>query len=271
MTQTIRPIATLQATNWTPVGAATIHAALSDATDTTYADSANNPDFGDLCTVQLADPGLPGSGNHNLFYRIGKSATAGRTINFQVRLFHGTTLINTWNHADVDAIVEFDQLWTPPSGIDWGDLRVTLEAEDTGGGAGRTGRIYDVWAIVPAALDVSFLDGRSSTPSRMAINLHSDIRLTGRSLTGSRAALEISFGEFDPANLVVTPSGELSWDPSPGDIIDYQVFRRTPQTGEPFNPTVDTPVATGITATSWTDESVESGDYDYQVYGRVRV
>jgi hypothetical protein len=80
-------------------------------------------------------------------------------------------------------------------------------------------------------------------------------------------------GGFDPANLsvnIVSTTAQLSWDasPTPG-VVDYLVFRRTPQTGQPFDPKVDTPVATGITVTSYDDESLDTGNYDWQVFGRI--
>jgi hypothetical protein len=78
---------------------------------------------------------------------------------------------------------------------------------------------------------------------------------------------------FDPADLAVVINGttaELSWTASgTAGVADYQVFRRTPQTGAAFDPTVDTPVATGIVGTTHNDTGLAPGDYDFQVFGRI--
>lgn len=75
----------------------------------------------------------------------------------------------------------------------------------------------------------------------------------------------------DPTNLVVTQVGSdahLVWDTSTG-ALDYSIFRRTPQTGALFVPESDTPLASGISALSYTDDTVGIADYDYQVFGRL--
>lgn len=77
----------------------------------------------------------------------------------------------------------------------------------------------------------------------------------------------------DPPALELSVTGAdaaLSWLVSPtGDVVDYSIFRRTPSTGAPFDPTVDTPVATGVTATSYADNGLAAGTYDWQVFGRI--
>jgi hypothetical protein len=77
----------------------------------------------------------------------------------------------------------------------------------------------------------------------------------------------------DPNNLQVTIVGttaQLTWSASgtPG-VADYSIFRRSPQTGAAFDPEVDTPIATGITGTSYDDENLAAREYDWQVFGRV--
>jgi hypothetical protein len=78
---------------------------------------------------------------------------------------------------------------------------------------------------------------------------------------------------FDPADLDVTINGttaELTWSASPtAGVADYQVFRRTPQTGDPFDPETDTPVATGITDLFYDDVGLDPGDWEWQVFGRI--
>lgn len=85
-------------------------------------------------------------------------------------------------------------------------------------------------------------------------------------------ALEVT---YDPTNFTVDIDGTtatLDWDASiTAGIDDYSVFRRTPATGEPFNPFVDIPVASGITATSYEDTGLDPGtEYEWQVFGRNR-
>jgi hypothetical protein len=78
---------------------------------------------------------------------------------------------------------------------------------------------------------------------------------------------------FDPANAQVTIVGttaQLTWDASPTEgVVDYWVFRRTPQTGAKFDPLVDTPAATGIEALEYDDADREPASYDTEVYGRI--
>lgn len=52
-------------------------------------------------------------------------------------------------------------------------------------------------------------------------------------------------------------------------LVDYEVFRRSPATGERFDPEADTPVATGITDTQYVDSGLDAGDYDWQIFARI--
>ena len=64
-------------------------------------------------------------------------------------------------------------------------------------------------------------------------------------------------------------TAELRWDASPtAGVEDYSVFRRSPPTGEPFDPETDTPIADGIVTTAYDDEGLTDGDYEWQIYGR---
>jgi len=63
----------------------------------------------------------------------------------------------------------------------------------------------------------------------------------------------------------------LSSDNPPVDYVDkdYLIFRRTPSTGEPFDPNVDIPVATvPSTELSYIDENLPQGEYDWQIFAR---
>ena len=52
-----------------------------------------------------------------------------------------------------------------------------------------------------------------------------------------------------------------------GDV--YLIFRRTPSTGEPFDPEVDTPIATvPNNQLTYDDEGLAQGEYDWQVFAR---
>lgn len=77
----------------------------------------------------------------------------------------------------------------------------------------------------------------------------------------------------DPPGLYVVVEGStarLYWDPSPTpNVADYSIYRRTPQTGAPFDPIVDTPIATGVVGLTYEDTGLTGGDYDWQVFGRV--
>jgi hypothetical protein len=86
-------------------------------------------------------------------------------------------------------------------------------------------------------------------------------------------AVDTLGGAFDPVITFAAQVGTdvlLEWDPSPTPgVTDYSVFRRSPQTGAPFDPTTDTPLASGILIEEYLDEDPPAGDYDYQVFGRI--
>ena len=49
----------------------------------------------------------------------------------------------------------------------------------------------------------------------------------------------------------------------------YLIFRRTPSTGEPFDPEVDTPVAeVPPEQLTYDDEGLAEAEYDWQVFAR---
>lgn len=77
---------------------------------------------------------------------------------------------------------------------------------------------------------------------------------------------------IDPPDLAVSMSGvdaTLTWSSSQSDsITSYDLYRRTPPTGEPFVPGTDTPVATGVSS-PYSDTGLTAGDYEWQVFGVV--
>lgn len=49
----------------------------------------------------------------------------------------------------------------------------------------------------------------------------------------------------------------------------YLIFRRTPPTGEPFDPEVDTPIATvPSNQLTYDDEGLAEAEYEWQVFAR---
>lgn len=79
---------------------------------------------------------------------------------------------------------------------------------------------------------------------------------------------------IDPPDLAVSMSGldaTLTWSASQSDsIAGYDVYRRSPATGMPFVPGVDTPIATGVTS-PYSDAGLAAGDYEWQVFGTAGV
>lgn len=77
---------------------------------------------------------------------------------------------------------------------------------------------------------------------------------------------------IDPADLSVVFSGTdavLSWSSSPSSgVTTYDIYRRSPPTGAPFVPGVDTPVATAVTS-PYTDPGLTAGQYEWQVFGNI--
>ena len=50
-------------------------------------------------------------------------------------------------------------------------------------------------------------------------------------------------------------------------LLQYHIFRRSPQTGQPFDPEVDTPVAVvNHPTTAYEDKDLPAGEYDTQVF-----
>lgn len=67
---------------------------------------------------------------------------------------------------------------------------------------------------------------------------------------------------------MVGSTAQLTWSPSPTPgVVDYAVFRRSPPTGVPFSPATDTPIAV-VTGTSYDDQGLPTGSYEWQVFGR---
>ena len=72
---------------------------------------------------------------------------------------------------------------------------------------------------------------------------------------------------YDPADLAVDVDGAvatLTWTASP-NAVNYRVFRRSPQTGLPFDPNIDLQVG-ATDQLVYIDSGLLNGTYDWQVY-----
>jgi len=101
-----------------------------------------------------------------------------------------------------------------------------------------------------------------STTSRVAIFSASNTAsapVTGEAVATTPEAIQYT----DSWTVVVAPSEHKEL----GDA--YLIFRRTPPTGEPFDPEVDTPIATvPSNQLTYDDEGLAEGEYDWQVFAR---
>lgn len=75
----------------------------------------------------------------------------------------------------------------------------------------------------------------------------------------------------DPSSLTATHSGgdiTLSWAaPGLAGTTHVDVFRRTPATGETFNPAADQRIArVAVGTTTYIDRNLDAGEYEYQVF-----
>ncbi len=82
------------------------------------------------------------------------------------------------------------------------------------------------------------------------------------------------------AGVAILPGADLSLEEhdaifdaafeEPEELGDaYLIFRRTPPTGEPFDPEVDTPIATvPSNQLTYDDEGIGEAEYEYQVFAR---
>ncbi len=136
--QYARPVSTTSAGLWTPVGAATIHEALDEASpnDADYAQSPLSPAAASPVRVALGPLNEPPvSTGHIVRYRMGKDAAGGDTLTVTPRLYQGATLISTGPAQAVpDAFQTFSWTLTGPetdSISNYGDLRVDISAITT--------------------------------------------------------------------------------------------------------------------------------------------
>jgi hypothetical protein len=125
------------------------------ASDTDYVQSASNPDGTALYECGLSNATDPAvSTGHVIRYRMGKDITAGRTINVDVALYQGTSLVVSWTHLDMDAAASHEQTLTGPQTdaiTDYADIRFRFNPTATGGGAARKARIYWIEMELPDA------------------------------------------------------------------------------------------------------------------------
>lgn len=101
-------------------------------------------------------------------------------------------------------------------------------------------------------------------------------RIASDTLISTDTAVGVFSSIYDPRNLTVSASGTtaiLSWTASTTlGVLDYSIFRRSPPTGVPFNPRFDTPVASSVSATTYSDTGLTSNTtYEWQVFGRIPV
>lgn len=120
--------------------------------------------------------------------------------------------------------------------------------------------------------------GRSTTDTLLGADTATRALVFARATTDTLLGGDTAVGErlYDPMDLAVDVTvpgtATLTWTASttPG-VVDYIVFRRTPTTGDPFDPYSETPIATGITDTDYDDAGLAADTYEWQVFGRIPV
>lgn len=126
------------------------------ASDADYIESPSNPagteQYGTLLS-SMGDPAL--STGHIVRYRYAKSGSAGRQINLTMRLLQGATEIASWTHTNISnvaATAAQTLTGTQADAItDYSDLRLRFDPTSSGGGAGRTARLFWAEMEVPNA------------------------------------------------------------------------------------------------------------------------
>jgi len=162
---------------------------------------------------------------------------------------HGTNPLETYGVNRMELGDPADTVHTAPSVEIPGDNRLAL-------------RFYGNTEVVSftaeAGLDTHF----DSTTNRVAILSASNTALapvTEEAIATTPEAIQYT----DSWTVVVAPSEHEEL----GDA--YLIFRRTPSTGEPFDPEVDTPIATvPSNQLTYDDEGLAEGEYEWQVFAR---
>ena len=113
--QYLRPDGTTSAGLWVAVGAATLHASISEAaaSDAEYAESAEATGTADafkVTTANATDPLV--STGHIVRYRLGKNTAAGDAVQVTVRLKQGTTVIASWVRTVPDSATTYTETLT---------------------------------------------------------------------------------------------------------------------------------------------------------------
>jgi hypothetical protein len=125
-------------------------------------------------------------------------------------------------------------------------------------------------AVRPLATQTASISPVILSLSPVAVTWSANVSATISPVTMTLTPVAITGSANDPPDLhvnVVSTTASLDWDASPSSPTNYSIFRRTPQTGLPFNPNVDTPIATGVTALLYDDVGLAVGNYDWQVFG----
>ena len=102
------------------------------ASDADFIYSSSTLSLVDTCELGLQPVDDPAVGyGHAVSYRFRKDVLGGSTVQLTVSLVQGTTVIATWVHADVEAVVTVRQELSPAEAnsiSDYGDLRLRFEA-----------------------------------------------------------------------------------------------------------------------------------------------
>lgn len=137
MVQLLLPVATITlAAGWTLVGAATAHAALSDAADASYLETGTE---GDVLEVQVATGGAPPAGGlHRLWVRTRRFGASPGPVLIDFSVFSGATLVATRSHTQPIGIGLTWYSWDLTAGetaliADYADLRIrSVDAQTVG-------------------------------------------------------------------------------------------------------------------------------------------
>lgn len=134
MAQFFRPDDDLETAGWTTTP---LWSKLDEVTpsDSDFVRTATNPVNQDF-TVSIAGGVAPQAGTRTLRYRAGKSSSSGRRVDITVEILEGATSRQTFTHTDVPTMQQYNSVVTA-SITDYSDLRVKVNANVVGGGAGR--------------------------------------------------------------------------------------------------------------------------------------
>jgi hypothetical protein len=187
-------------------------------------------------------------------------SNTGRVTSVTIQAFDGTTAIGTAQAATLTTAAHNDAVTVTPT---LAQLRsANFKIRVTATHAANTQSL--IWSVDYVDVTVDY------TPPPTSLTL------SPATLTLEPVALTVTLGATaDPAALAVVPTGPttatLTWDAAVlAGVTDYSVFRRTPSTGVPFDPTVDTPVASAVALLTYPATGLTPAtEYEWQVFGRV--